>query len=38
MHGHTDAAVPLLVGGADQSIKNNDGLIMSGYAVFTNII
>jgi hypothetical protein len=32
MNGHTDAAVPLLVGGAKQHVKNKDGLIMSGYA------
>jgi hypothetical protein len=30
MNGHTDAAVPLLVGGADQTIKNKDGLILGG--------
>jgi hypothetical protein len=33
MNGHTDAAVPLLVGGADQSIKTNDGLLLSWFAV-----
>ncbi len=32
INGNTDAAVRLLVSGADQNIKNNDGIIMSGYA------
>jgi hypothetical protein len=31
VNGHTNAAVPLLVGGADETIKNKDGLILGGY-------
>ena len=37
MSGHTDAAVPLLVGGADQTIKTKDGLVLSGYVTSSRI-